>query len=73
MIENTIGFREETENTIIFICKETEMLRLEEDGSFFVQGRKVVNDQEVYTAFKKWMQQSGIFQGGEYEINEHGE
>lgn len=34
-----------------------EMLRLEADGSFYVQGRLTAMDREVYEQFKAWAQQ----------------
>ena len=45
-------------NSVTFICKGDEMLRLSPDG-FFVRGKKVkVDDKEalsVYNSFKEWL------------------
>lgn len=49
-------------NSLIFtVANGKEMLRLEEDGSFYVQGRKTAVDLEIYVAFREWwLLQQGI-------------
>ena len=48
-----------SDNEIVFKSSdEKEVLRLDADGSFYVQGNKVAEDIEVYHAFKKWLEYS---------------
>jgi|TARA_Y100000034_G_C6552189_1_gene238610 hypothetical protein len=35
-----------------------EMLRIEKDGGFYVNGKKVIEDLEVYKIFKKWLNEA---------------
>lgn len=43
---------------------KTEILRFDHDGSFYVRGQRVLQDQEegqrVYKAFVDWMKGSGM-------------
>ena len=35
-----------------------EYLSIDEDGSFYVKGKKVAEDVDVYHAFKEWLKES---------------
>ena len=43
-----------TKYTTIFNVGDKEMLRISDEG-FFVEGRKVVEDKEIYKSFKNWL------------------
>lgn len=38
-----------------------EMLKICENGDFFVKGKKVVNDKQVYEGFIKFLKESGYY------------
>ena len=48
----------EGENTITFHADKgtREMLRIDADGGFFVEGRQVTTDMEIYDAMKRWLE-----------------
>lgn len=54
---NNMGdFSKETSNDILFIVdNDKEVLRICKNGDFLVNGKKVVNDIEVYETFKIWL------------------
>lgn len=43
---------------LTFQIGDTEMLRIEPDGSFFVKGAKVTTDLEVYEGLADWLRQA---------------
>jgi len=47
-------------NNIYFKTQSSgEVLRVDENGDFFVKGNKVANDIEVYNAMRLWLKESG--------------
>jgi len=43
-------------SAVVFtVCDGREVLKLEANGDFYVQGRLVVTDLEVYESFKSWL------------------
>lgn len=46
---------------IVFWIHDREMIRIEEDGRFYVDGRYVTNDREVYGGFVRWMTETGLY------------
>lgn len=38
-----------------FYVHDKEMLSIHQDGSFFVEDRKVTEDKEIYQAFRRWV------------------
>ena len=45
-----------SENTITFSIQNEEYLKLDPDG-FYIKGKLVAEDKEIYEAFKLWMNQ----------------
>lgn len=45
---------------IIFKIKDKVVIRIEDNGDFFVNEKKVANDREVFEAFKLWIFNVGI-------------
>jgi hypothetical protein len=50
-------------SAITWCAGKVEVLRLDPNGKFFVYGKEVAEDKEVYTAFKNWL---NIAQGDGY-------
>jgi len=57
---NTIQFHTGAEG-------DTPAILITKGGDFFVHGRKVENDREVYVAFKKWLKVATLLDVGEQE------
>ena len=53
-----VSFADSGNQSIMFYIKGTERLRLAPDG-FYVEGRLVANDTEVYEAFKDFLSETG--------------
>jgi hypothetical protein len=49
-----VSFTDRGDESIIFYIKDTERLRLAPDG-FYVEGRLVANDTQIYEAFKAFL------------------
>lgn len=50
---------EEKKNTISFRIGDKEMFRIEENGDFYVKGKKVIRDVEVYQGLRSFLIESG--------------
>lgn len=49
-------------NDIIFYNGEEEIIKLAADGSFYVKGKKVIKDIEVYNGFVTFLKGVGCYQ-----------
>ena len=60
-VDSTSGvtFKDSGDASIIFYVKNTERLRLAPDG-FYVEGRLVANDTEVYEAFTDFLNSTKV-------------
>lgn len=54
------SFQEPPEQTITFTNSGTETLRLNADGSIYVQGRLAANDLEVVQAMRRFLSGQGL-------------
>jgi len=55
MKDQGIKWVEPKPESIKFIIDKVEMLRIEPNGEFYVKGKLVETDKEVYTEFKYWL------------------
>jgi len=47
---------------VVFYTKDgEETLKISPNGDFYVKGKKVANDIEVYESFKEWLIKASIF------------
>ena len=48
-------------NDIIFYTGGEEIIKLAADGSFYVKGKKVIEDIEVYNGFVAFLKGNGLY------------
>lgn len=54
-VEIEVRGKYESKGDITCFIKDKEMLKICNNGDFYVKGKKVINDIDVYKGFKAWL------------------
>jgi hypothetical protein len=66
--------QDKLDRSITFCVGESsqEAMRICADGKFFVYGREVTQDREVYEGFVRFLKESGYYQGESHAVDSVG-